>query len=361
MKSNIIMLCLLCFYGSICFAQEEDDKVKALKIATEAVKIMDEGKYDESIALLKKAMALDPDRIEYPYEIGYALYSQKKYKKAIKFLEKYIDHKNVTQQHFQLIGNSYDYLKKPDKALETYKKGLEKFPKSGKLHLEQGIVEYLRENYDEAIKHWENGVEVDPTFSSNYYWLGKLFSRTEERIWAVHYAEVFINLERSSERTMEMSEILFNTYVDAIDISSDSTGGVSFSKTMTIDPTADFKIPFQMSYGLVMSISMATDLGEGNKTISIGYLNNLRQNFITNWFGEINKERQPNLLYDFHQTLYDKGFFEVYNYWILMKGNEDEFEKWYESNEEKFKEFANWFMDNPLEITEENYFSRRKY
>jgi tetratricopeptide (TPR) repeat protein len=44
---------------------------------------MDEGQIDQSIELLTRAEKLDPNRIDYPYEIAYAHYLKKNYEKAI--------------------------------------------------------------------------------------------------------------------------------------------------------------------------------------------------------------------------------------------------------------------------------------
>jgi tetratricopeptide (TPR) repeat protein len=361
MKKIFTVLFAITVAISISFGQSKSEKEKAFQIGMKAIKLMDEGDFDKAIELLKEAEKLDPERIDYPYEIAYALYSQKKYKKAIKQLKKNINHQNVTDQHFQLLGNCYDILNKPDEALKIYKQGLEKFPNSGKLYLEQGIVESFRENYDDAIEYWEKGVEVDPDFSSNYYWLGKIFSFSEERVWAVLYGEVFVNLERNTKRTIEMSEILFNTYKQSINVTSDTSGGVSFSKVMTIDPSKEFKLPFQMVYGLTMTMSLAFEMINNEPEISISSINSMRQQFISNWFDQKRDEDYPNLLFDFQKLLKEKGHFEAYNYWLLMKGNEVEFGKWYEANKAKFDAFADWFNENPLIVNEQNYFSRQKY
>ena len=360
MKKIFLVLLTLTLSISFTFAQTDSDKEKALEYGKEAVQIMDEGKIDEAIELLKKAEALDPEHIAYPYEIAYALYSQKEYKKAAKQLEKMMAHKDVSKQHYQLLGNSYDNLNKPEEALKVYKQGLEKFPDAGSLYLEQGILEYHRENYDAAINYWEKGVAVEPDFSSNYYWLGKTFSYSDERVWSVIYGEIFMNLERNSKRTVEMSEILFNTYKESINISSDTSAEVNFSKVMQMDASKGFKIPFQITYGLTMTMSLINEISKTESKISLKSLDYIRQNFTSNWFNQKNEKEYPNLLFDFQKQLKEKGFLESYNYWFLMKGSEDEFIKWLETNESKFTKFAEWFNANPLIIDKENYFSRSK-
>ena len=59
------------FIGQILYGQT--DKDKALEKGRTAIELMDNGKIDESIELLKEAQKLDPDRFDYPYELAYAL------------------------------------------------------------------------------------------------------------------------------------------------------------------------------------------------------------------------------------------------------------------------------------------------
>jgi tetratricopeptide (TPR) repeat protein len=345
------------------YAQNESNKERAYNLGMEAVKAMDhDGDYEKAIKLLEKAQELDKQNINYPYEAAYSYYLLKDYNKTIEILEKIKGHKNVNDQIYQLLGNSYDYSGKSDKALSTYRKGLKKFPNSGKLYLEQGIIENSRKNYNEAIGYWEKGIEVDPTFPSNYYYLGKTFSYSDEKIWSVLYSEMFINLERNSDRTSEISELLYKTYKESIHINSDSTGGVSFSKVNTIGFKKNkLNIPFPITFGLTMTASLGIEILNKEKEISISSINKIRQNFISNWFLQKRNKKYPNVIFDFQKQLEDKGFFEAYNYWLFMKGDEVEFNKWLISNQSIFDEFTEWFTVYPIKINKKNFFSRNQY
>lgn len=352
-------------YSLASYGQNEQEE--ALKLGYKAVEMIDNGKQLEAIDLLKQAKKLDPENIDYTYEIAYAYYTLKEYKKAIKILKKITQHKDATDLYYQLMGNAYDYLEKPDEALEVYKEGLDKFPNSGKLYLEQGIVEFYRENYSEAVNYWEKGVVAEPNFSSNYFWLGKVFSQTDERIWAVLYGEIFMNIERNSKRTVEMSNILFNTYNNSIYTESNTSGGVSFSKdamqidASSFDPSKGLKFPFPMIYELTMLMGLDIESLNEEENISLKSINDLRHSFINNWFEQEKEKEYPNLLFNFHKDLKDKGFLEPYTYWLLMKGKEDEFSTWANNNEEIFDQFVEWFTNNPLEINKDNFFSRLNY
>ncbi|WP_196889387.1 tetratricopeptide repeat protein [Aureivirga sp. CE67] len=359
MKNKLSLILVLLLSISICFGQTKKQK-KALEVGQEAIIKIDAGEFEEGIKLLKKAQKMDPENIIYQYEIGYAYYMQKDYEKAIKQVESFLDHKNVTANHFQLLGNCYDYLKKPDEAIKAYQRGIDKFPNAGKLYTEQGVVEYFRENYDKAIELWEKGIEVEPSYPSNYYWLGKIFSYTEERIWAVMYGETFVNLERGSKRTEEMSKILHDTFKDAIYIESDSTGGVRFTQSIIMSTEGEFKMPFSMEYAMGMTLALTPHTMAKEKEINIPILNQIRKDFVNHWFKEKKQKNYSNVIIEYHKKLKDVGHFESYNYWLLMKGDENLFVEWYQKNTDKFNQFVEWYQENPLEMDKSNYISRLK-
>ena len=89
--------------GQLALAQSKKDI--ALEKGLAAIELMDNGKINESIKLLKEAQKLDPDRFDYPYEIAYAYYLKEDYKRVIKLLEKNSNHTNVNERLYQLLGN----------------------------------------------------------------------------------------------------------------------------------------------------------------------------------------------------------------------------------------------------------------
>ncbi|MFZ1799296.1 MAG: tetratricopeptide repeat protein, partial [Chitinophagaceae bacterium] len=194
---KIFALFTLLFIGQISYAQT--NKEQAYAKAKEAIKLEDEeGKYDEAIQLLKEAEALDPENINYPYEIAYAYSGKKEYKKASDILEKLLDRKDVNGRIYQALGNAYDFQGKGDKAISTYEKGLKKFPNSGELYLESGNMDLVKKDYNKALNYYEKGIEMDPKFPSNYYWASKIYCSSEDEVWGMIYGEIFMNLERNS-------------------------------------------------------------------------------------------------------------------------------------------------------------------
>ena len=182
----------------------------------EAVKLEDAGKFDDAMKLLNDAIKLDPHNIDYPYEMTYCYYSQKQYQKVVDVLEKLKHNPDSFDRLYELLGNSYDLLGNSDKAIATYRDGLKKFPNSGVLYLEMGVIPLFKKDYNSALNYFEKGIEVQPDFPSNYYWAAKLYCGSDDKVWGMLYGELFINLERNSGRTAEMSKLLYDTYKTSI-------------------------------------------------------------------------------------------------------------------------------------------------
>src|SRR5690554_4300315 len=102
-KISIILLTMLTMtaYG-------QTDKEKAYDLGMKAIKEMEAGNIKESIKLLEESKKLDPDNIDYPYEIAYAHYLDKNYKDAIKILKGLAKHDKVNDRIYQMLGNCYD-------------------------------------------------------------------------------------------------------------------------------------------------------------------------------------------------------------------------------------------------------------
>ena len=255
------ILMMLLFLFTTLAASAQDKQQQAAEKCNAAISLMDDGKIDESIVLLKEAQALDPDKALYVYELALAHYLKEDYEEAKSLLKQILKDKDASDRFYQLLGNCYDILGNSKKALDTYDDGLKLFPGSGSLWLEKGNVYWNKKDYAGALSFYEKGIEVQPGFSSNYYRASLIYLNSTEEIWGMIYGELFINLERNSKRTSEMSKLLYETYKREIKITSDTSISVSFSRNATISladlKSKDFKLPFGVAvYEPTLSLSL---------------------------------------------------------------------------------------------------------
>jgi tetratricopeptide (TPR) repeat protein len=366
-KQSLLLLGFLSC-GITLFGQTNDQAEEAKRLGTQAVQIMDEGKYDESIVLLEKCATLDPTNYVFPYEIAYAQFLKKDGPQSIRTLEKLLaTYQPVNDRCYQLLGSVYDTEKNPDKALDIYLEGLKKFPQSGRLYLELGVVwASSKNNVDKALEYWEEGIRQDPRYASNYYWAAKTYCQSEEELYGVLYGEIFMNLERNSKRTEEMSELLYQTYRKAITIQSKNKLSISFSKVssiLTVPDNGALKLPFGLQYELCMSLSVPVALGKFKKNteLNLSHLANIRQTFLSEWFSRKLNGQYPNALFDWQLKLQAEGYLEAYSHWLLMKGNGQEFQDWSARHDHQFEAFATWFNEHHIPLGPDNHYYRTQY
>ncbi|THF53351.1 hypothetical protein E6C50_03880 [Flavobacterium supellecticarium] len=335
MKHYFIIICTLLSLTVFSQSQNELAKTKA----REAIKLMDKGEIDASISMLEECQKMDPKDYTYPYEIAYAYMLKKEYQKAISILNKTKKYKNCNSQVYQMSGNCYSYLDQPEKAIKEYDAGIKIFPNAGNLYLEKGNVFLIQEKYDEACANYINGLEADPMFPSNYYRLAKIFMSSNQKLSGLIYGEIFMNLERTTKRASEMSELLYKTYQNTITINNDSTR-VDFCKiVMSVDEIKDgkFKMPFCGMFGKNFMLGM-----DGQKELNLKSLSKMRIGFLQNYFMEDYKE-YPNVLFAYQKQLMDRNLMDAYSHYLLQMGNPEEFKKWKEQNEELYNEFVDWY------------------
>ena len=361
MKSTIkaIGFILLITAGQIAFGQT--NKAKALAIGNQAVKLEDDGDYEKAIRLFETAQRIDPEKIDYPYEIAYSYFQLKEYEKVINIVEKLKDQKDAEDVVYELLGNAYDNVGKADKAIEIYESGLKKFPKSGRLYLEMGIMQG-KNNYNKELAYYEKGIEVAPKFPSNYYRASKIYCNSTEKVWGMIYGEIFMNLERNSERTAEISKLLFDTYKSGIKFTGENSVSVSFSKNSILSVN-DLKVPGKKKLPFGVGVYEPTIIISilSVKSININSLDTIRSNFVNNYFKKGYDKTYPNILFSYQKKVKEAGHLEAYNHWILMKGDEDGFDKWLSINKDKWESFTKWFRENGLKINDNNKFYKGQY
>lgn len=354
----ITRLCtLLIALSMFLHVQAQSDKDIAFQKAQAAITLMDSGHYDQSIEMLRECIKLDPDNFDYPYEIGFAYYLKGEYLTAISTLEKYKLHKNVTDQCFQLIGNAYDLLNDTTNAFKAYLEGIDKFPNSGRLFLEYGNVYWRLEKYNDALPYYEAGIQADPFFPSNYYRAAILYCSSNNVLWGMMYGEIFMNLERNSDRTREMSERLFYAYRDAIVFGDSSTSVNLCNNTIRLDEKGvkEMKkgiMPLCLEYAAAMSVGVALS----KDSINLAELVRIRQQTLNTYYQMDLHKHHDVAIFDFQKKLSDLGHYDAYNYWLFMMGDPDGFDKWVAKNQAIWDSFANYFNPNPFEFSEKEAF-----
>lgn len=318
-----------------------------------AIKLIDDEKYDEGIAILKECEKIDPEDYTYPYEIAFAYTQKKEYQNAISQLEKVKKYPNIDDYYYALLGSSYDMADDTENAIRTYNEGLKKFPNSGKLYLEKGVVLESDKKIIDAIETYEKGIKAEPSYPSNYYRVSKLYFNTNDLLSGLIYGEIFLNIERTTSRTKEISELLYNTYKKAIKF-SDNEIKIDLCQAIIDARSYDKnkRLPFCLVFGKNFSLSIID-----RKEINLETLSSIRKQFLKSYYISDYK-MYPNVLISYQKTMEDNNVFNAYNHYIFQMGDLQAFETWRTNNQAEYDKFVNWYTidKNLLKINNNNLY-----
>ena len=287
--------------------------------------------YSNAQLVLKKAAQLHPENLGILKDLAYVYYLNGNYETSKNVISPLVDREDADVQTYQIAANIFKELNDIKTIDKLYQKGLKKFPKSGALHFEYGEILLVKEQQAEAIKIWEEGIKLDPSYSGNYYHASKYYYYSQKNIvWCLLYSEIFINLESYSMRTAEIKNQLLDAYK-------------RFYVEQQLIPDTKKVHPFETAvFNLLTKQSDATVSG-----ITPLSLTTIRSKFIENWFNNT-EPNFPYRLFDHWQQLLSGGMFDAYNQWLFAGiSNPSQFQEWQSKHVEEFKNFQ-YFQKNRL-------------
>ena len=316
----------------------------------------DKGNYEKAIEYYDKALEYEPDNEVLIYEKAWSYFAMKNYPEVISLLSGLVE-KGQTKipEVYSLLASAYDDSGKRDKSVEVFEKGVKRFPKFGLLYCNYGITLMRMDKPGEALDIFEKGIEKDPDVACNYYYAAKLFSQTEEEIWALIYGEIFINLEPATARTDEISKLLYDVYINSIKKDGNS---YTISLSKAADPLNTKQ--FQANYEILSLIVIPGAMEDG---ITLSSIVEYRNEFLKLWKSRADKIERSNIVFERQEQILkaDEDFLECYNYFLLTSGDNDAFNVWFEKNKDDFTKFAKWFNNHPLKFSTLSYYYREQY
>ncbi|MDQ2718927.1 MAG: hypothetical protein M3Z26_04085 [Bacteroidota bacterium] len=330
-----ILFAIACIVFSInVFAQQEDVD----KLHENAKTFMRQGDYANASLILVRAAALAPNNIEIAKDLAYDYYLQRENNKALATLQPFLDNNNADDQTYQIAGTVYRALGQPKEAEKLYKKAIKTFPSSGPLYNEYG--EMLWSNRDNnAIKLWEKGIELDPSYANNYYNACKYYYSAKDNIWGLLYGEIFINIESFTSRTAEIKNVLLDSYKKL------------FASTNLLQDTKG-KNKFELAFLSAMNKQNSVVING----IDAESLTMIRTRFILDWDKDY-ANKFSFKLFDLQKELLEKGLFPVYNQWIFGAAqNLAAYQTWIGTHSAEYAAFNKFQQDRLFKIPKGQYY-----
>jgi tetratricopeptide (TPR) repeat protein len=177
----------------------EDPRVRI----TEAIGMMDSGRYDDAIAKLKGVLAEHPGHEVATYELGMA-YAAKGDSANCRTTLELADAAGPNQvAALGMLGNCLDRLGEREKAKEVYRRGLKLAPDDSQLLFNLAVTLVQTGALDEARALAQNNVRKNPWHTSGHLLMAKVFEMQNFRVPAAFSYMRFLALEPSTPRSAE--------------------------------------------------------------------------------------------------------------------------------------------------------------
>mgnify|MGYP000633214630 CR=1 FL=1 len=270
----------------------------AAELHTTARTFMQQGDYANAVLVLNRATQLAPQNIEILKDLAMGYYLQRDNNKALEVIKPLLDREDADDQCYQIAGNIYQQLNLSKERDKLYRKGIKRFPESGPLYNELGLLLFDQKDIF-AITQWEKGIEVDPNYSKNYYNACKYYNSTTNKVWSILYGEIFVNMEPLNASATEVKSILLESYKRLF---------------VNINLTKDNNDKSKFIQAFIETMNKQTLVAASG--INAESITMIRTRFILDWF-QGNAAKFPFQLFDLQKQLLQDGIFDAYNQWIF--------------------------------------------
>ncbi len=300
---------------------------------------MRQGDHANAILVLNRALQQEPQSVVMGKDLALSYYFQRENTKALETINALLDREDADDQAYQLAGMIYKQADIKKDSEKMYRKGLKKFPESGPLYNELGEILWEQKNF-EAIRLWEKGIEMDPSYSKNYYNAARYYYLTTDKVWSLVYGEIFINMEPLSTKAPEIKQLLLDGYKKLF---SDAAFFTGKEKNL-----------FLKNYLKAMQAQSAlASTGINAETLSM-----IRTRFVLDWF-QTNDLLQFRL-FGYQQQLLREGLFEAYNQWLFGSSqNLSAYQAWINNHTEEYNAFLNFQKSRIFKVPAKEYYHEK--
>lgn len=156
---------------------------------------------DGAIALFRKALELNRDNIDALFELSLCYYEKGAFRECLEIALRGAEYESQELGYFyNLIGNSYDELKQPAKAIAAYKEGIKLEPNSYLLRYNIGVTYLGTKRMVEARESFKHALVINPQHASSHIGLGQVYMAAGQRVPALLAFSRALVLEPTSSR-----------------------------------------------------------------------------------------------------------------------------------------------------------------
>lgn len=340
-KKYIICFALLCAQGFSSIAQD-GLSADVKRMQESARTYLNRGDYANAIMMYSQAIRQAPDEVPLRRDLAYTYFLSGDKKKAKEIIDPVVSSDAADEQTYQVASAVENALGNTGKAKRLLNEGIGKFSNSGLLYNSKGNILSTDEKLKDALEAYNTGIKVDPSYPVNYYNAAKLYFQNDDAVWALIYAEIYVNLDPSSPRTTDAKKMMIDAYRKLFSPGKDEKlPDFKATSGNSKDPNSNFSGIYKK-----LMLQQAPAISEGLATENLIML---RTRFMMAYMKDFSLN-YPSTLFSYQDKMLHEGVYDAYNQWLFgAVDNSQEFSLWIKVNSKEYNAFEAWRRRNPLQ------------
>jgi tetratricopeptide (TPR) repeat protein len=313
----------------------------------EGIKLHDNRRYDEAIAVYKKVLAENPDSPEVLYETAYSYFAKNDFQNSIEYSLKAARYKSdFLPIIYVMLGNVLDDSKQPQKAIEVYNLGLKINPENYLLHFNLGVTHRRLGKWQEARESFKKSAALNSAHGSSQLFLADTYYENKYRVPALLAATRFLILEPNTERTERATKIIGEVLRGGASKGNKPNQIDIFVSTDSPKDEGDFT-----SVETFLGLSSALQLSKDNKKTSAQIIESQYASIIETLSSAEDKNKTKFIwkyYLPYFREMSKRGYLETLANIVSLKTGDESARQWLKNNEAKLVEFIQWSEKYPF-------------
>lgn len=320
---------------------QDNGNAEVQRMQNSAQDYLNRGDYPNAIMMYSQAIRMAPSDVSLRRDLAYAYYLSGDAKKAKEIIDPVVNSEVADELTYQVASAVENALGNPGKGKRILNDGLSRFPNSGVLYNSKGNLLMTDKSTKDALEAYLNGIKVEPNYPMNYYNAAKIYNQNNVPAWSLIYSEIYLNLDPTSKRTIEIKKMMVDAYRQLFTPGKDDVLPSFNSKNNNEAEVKSFDDVFKKA------------IMEGTSAISDGLntenLIMLRTRFMMSWYKDYSIN-YPFTLFTYENKMLHDGVYDAYNQWLFGAiDNSAEFSTWVKVNSKTYSDFENWRKKNLLQ------------
>lgn len=190
---------------SACFNAYSQTQEDASNYIKQGIELGNQKKYVEAAGKYKLALAIDPGNLQANYQMAFALFSIRKNKEALLFIDKATKGSDArfNASAFSLMGSIYQGTNQLPAAIAAYQNAIKADSSNQRIYYNLGIAHFRYKQYTDAENSFELAIKLDSTDAGSWRMYALAAFHQNKRAQALLGFCSFLILEPNSSGSAE--------------------------------------------------------------------------------------------------------------------------------------------------------------